>query len=76
MFAEGCIRWTQFIEVEASIAGIEQGYSGWVQLDDGRIFVVNYTDDTAAWGIGALGRWNSLAPVPQHPNTLFAQSLL
>ena len=36
------------IEVEASVAGLEQGYSGWVQLDDGRIFVVNYTDDTAA----------------------------
>ncbi len=35
------------IEIEASISGHEQGYSGWVQLDDGRIFVVNYTDDTA-----------------------------
>ncbi|MDA1053239.1 MAG: hypothetical protein O3C40_22535 [Planctomycetota bacterium] len=30
-----------------SANGHEQGYSGWVQLDDGRIFVVHYTDDTA-----------------------------
>jgi len=36
------------IEVEASANGHDQGYSGWVQLDDGRIFVVNYTDDTSA----------------------------
>jgi hypothetical protein len=36
------------IEVEACVSGHENGYSGWVQLDDGRIFVVNYTDDTAA----------------------------
>ena len=35
------------IQVEASAAGGDQGYSGWIQLDDGRIFVVNYTDDTA-----------------------------
>src|SRR5690606_37542230 len=35
------------IEVEASIAGIDQGYSGWTRLPDGRLFVVNYTDDTA-----------------------------
>jgi len=35
------------IEVEASISGMDQGYSGWVELPDGRIFVVNYTDDTA-----------------------------
>ena len=35
------------IEVEATVNGHEQGYSGWVQLDDGRIFVVNYTDDGA-----------------------------
>jgi hypothetical protein len=33
------------IEVEASAAGHDQGYSGWTQLDDGRIFVVHYTDD-------------------------------
>ncbi|MFC1675660.1 sialidase family protein [Planctomycetota bacterium] len=35
------------IEVEATVNGHEQGYSGWTQLDDGRIFVVNYTDDGA-----------------------------
>ena len=35
------------IEVEASANGYEQGYSGWIQLDDGRIFVVHYTDDSA-----------------------------
>jgi hypothetical protein len=35
------------VQIEASAAGGDQGYSGWVQLDDGRIFVVNYTDDTA-----------------------------
>ena len=35
------------VEVEASVNGHEQGYSGWTQLDDGRIFVVHYTDDTA-----------------------------
>lgn len=38
------------IEIEASVFGIDQGYSGWTTLPDGRIFVVNYTDDTAvAW---------------------------
>jgi hypothetical protein len=36
------------IEVEASAAGHDQGYSGWTQLDDGRIFVVHYTDDASA----------------------------
>ena len=35
------------VEVEASANGHEQGYSGWTQLEDGRIFVVQYTDDTA-----------------------------
>jgi hypothetical protein len=35
------------LEVEASIGGGDQGYSGWTELADGRIFVVNYTDDTA-----------------------------
>jgi hypothetical protein len=35
------------VEVEASANGYEQGYSGWVQLEDGLVFVVNYTDDTA-----------------------------
>ncbi|MFA6472362.1 MAG: hypothetical protein WCU00_10015, partial [Candidatus Latescibacterota bacterium] len=33
------------IEIEASAAGHDQGYSGWTQLKDGRIFVVHYTDD-------------------------------
>jgi len=35
------------IEVEASVSGHEQGYSGLIELDDGRVFVVHYTDDTA-----------------------------
>jgi hypothetical protein len=36
------------VEVEASAAGHDQGYSEWTQLDDGRIFVVHYTDDASA----------------------------
>jgi len=36
------------LEVEASVSGHDQGYSGWIQLADGRIFVVHYTDDTSA----------------------------
>jgi len=39
------------LEIEASANGHDQGYSGWVQLDDGRIFVVHYTDDTSAAGV-------------------------
>ncbi|MFZ2658043.1 MAG: sialidase family protein [Victivallales bacterium] len=39
------------IEIDASVNGHEQGYSGWTQLDDGRIFVVHYTDDTSAAGV-------------------------
>ncbi len=35
------------LQVEASIGGGDQGYSGWTQLADGRVFVVNYTDDTS-----------------------------
>ena len=35
------------VEVEASVAGHDQGYSGWTLFPDGRLFVVNYTDDTA-----------------------------
>ncbi|MFV1967321.1 MAG: sialidase family protein [Pirellulaceae bacterium] len=38
------------IEVEASVNGHEQGYSGWIQLPDGRIFVAHYTDDTSEQG--------------------------
>lgn len=35
------------IEVESSISGLDNGYSGWITLSDGRIFVINYTDDIA-----------------------------
>lgn len=35
------------IEIEGSVLGADQGYSGWVQREDGSIFVVNYSDDTA-----------------------------
>jgi hypothetical protein len=35
------------LEVDASVHGWDQGYSGWVELGDGRLFVVNYTDDTS-----------------------------
>lgn len=35
------------IEIEATAIGGDQGYSGWVQFEDGRVFVVNYTDDKA-----------------------------
>ncbi|MBI3920558.1 MAG: exo-alpha-sialidase [Armatimonadetes bacterium] len=35
------------VEIDASIDGHDQGYSGWIALEDGRLFVVNYTDDTA-----------------------------
>ncbi len=38
----------QILEVEASANGHDQGYSGWTQLDDGRIFIAHYTDDTSA----------------------------
>ena len=44
------------IEVESSIAGADQGYAAWVELDDRRIFVAAYTDDGAPtmWG-GNMG---------------------
>ncbi len=35
------------IEVHASAVSHDQGYSGWVEMEDGRILVVDYTDDTA-----------------------------
>ncbi len=35
------------LEVEATVSGHDNGYSGWIELDDGRIFVVNYTDDAS-----------------------------
>jgi hypothetical protein len=37
------------VEIDGTIAGWDQGYSGWIQLGDGRILIVNYTDDTARW---------------------------
>ncbi|MBN2296403.1 MAG: hypothetical protein JXM70_28500, partial [Pirellulales bacterium] len=45
------------LEIGATASGGDQGYSGWVQLPDKRIFVVNYTDDTARWNCswGSLG---------------------
>ncbi len=43
------------IEVGAAAASHDQGYSGWVELDDGRIFVVNYTDDGASTESGKYG---------------------
>jgi hypothetical protein len=39
----------RLVEIDGTIAGWDQGYSGWTQLEDGRIFIVNYTDDTARW---------------------------
>ena len=42
-------------EIQGTISGTDQGYSGWVELQDGRIFVVNYTDDTARWNCDASG---------------------
>jgi hypothetical protein len=41
------------LEVEGSISGCDQGYSGWTELPDGRILVLNYTDDTARWNCDA-----------------------
>jgi len=35
------------IEVDRVADGWDEGYSGWSVLPDGRIFVVNYTDDGA-----------------------------
>lgn len=35
------------VEIDASVSGHDQGYSGWTRLPDGRLFFVNYTDDTA-----------------------------
>ena len=43
------------IEVDASVCGWDEGYSGWVELDDGQIFVVNYTDDMAPSLNGIFG---------------------
>jgi hypothetical protein len=38
------------IRIDASVSGFDQGYSSWTELPDGRIFVINYTDDGAvAW---------------------------
>lgn len=35
------------VEIDACAVSHDQGYPGWTQLHDGRIFAVNYTDDTA-----------------------------
>ena len=43
------------IEVGAAPLSRDQGYSGWVEFDDGRIFVVNYTDDGAPTESGKYG---------------------
>jgi len=43
----------RMVEVDATISGCDQGYSGFVELQDGRILVVNYTDDTARWNCDA-----------------------
>jgi len=44
------------IEIASSVAGADQGYSAWVELDDGRIFVAAGNDDGAPtlWG-GNIG---------------------
>ncbi len=61
------------VEVEASAAGHDQGYSGWTQLDDGRIFVVHYTDDASGasasnphnFGVPWIrGTWLELSDLP------------
>jgi len=43
----------RLLEVEATVSGCDQGYSGFAELDDGRVFVVNYTDDAARWNCDA-----------------------
>ncbi len=40
--------------IDASVFGTDQGYSGWTELPDGRIYCVNYTDDTAPDGISGI----------------------
>ena len=62
------------LKVEATAGGSDQGYSGWIVLDDGRIFMVNYTDDTAPacpntpnWPTGLpwiRGTWIDLRELP------------
>jgi hypothetical protein len=37
----------RMLEIDGTISGRDQGYSGWIQLEDGRVLVLNYTDDTA-----------------------------
>jgi len=65
------------IDIDASVSGHEQGYSGWVQLPDGRIFVAHYTDDTSEagtpnphqFGIPWIrGTFLELADLPLLPN--------
>lgn len=40
--------------IDASVFGTDNGYSGWTELPDGRIYCVNYTDDTAPAGISGI----------------------
>jgi len=70
-------RLTDLIDIDASVSGHEQGYSGWVQLPDGRIFVAHYTDDTSEagtpnphqFGIPWIrGNFLELADLPPLPN--------
>jgi hypothetical protein len=35
------------IKIDASAPGWREGYSGWLQLEDEGLFVVNYTEDEA-----------------------------
>jgi hypothetical protein len=53
------------IVIEASALGWDQGYADLAQLPDGRIFVVNYTDDTAP--AAEAGFWTGLTGVPGLP---------
>ncbi|MBN1343937.1 MAG: exo-alpha-sialidase [Phycisphaerae bacterium] len=67
----------RILEVGATVSGCDQGYSGWCKLTDGRIFIVNYTDDTARWNRDASfpplgvswirGTYVLPADLPQNP---------
>lgn len=45
----------RILEIDATIYGADQGYSGWTELEDGRVLVLNYTDDTARWNRDSTG---------------------
>ena len=68
------------VRIEASVQGGDQGYSGWTQLPDGSIIVLNYTDDTApsnarsgggamgiSWIRGTFLELSDLPPIDQRP---------